>query len=196
MGAMTVAQIVRLLRCDDYPDDRMRAIFAGRECWETRDIFGHASLSVAERLWLLLRGGFLDDREKIEAACRIAEHVLPIFEAAVPGNSHPRRALEVARRARRGTASRDEQIEARSAVRRSVDAAHVPYCVLGAADAAAAAADPDADRALRHASSCARAAVGEDGDCDEVVRQLEVVRGICTAERMVGPGNRISPNGT
>ena len=182
--AMTASQIVRMPRCEDYSDERVRRLVEGRERWEALDILRHTGLTPSERLWLLVRGSFLDDAEKIEAACRIAEHVLPMFEAVFPHNHHPRRALRVARRAAHGTADLADQLEVRSALRASLEGIEMPYCVQGAADAAAATADPDPDRALRHASTCARAAVGDDGDHSEVHRQLNVLRNVCLARRV------------
>jgi hypothetical protein len=183
MGTMTADEMVKIDVCDEYPESRIRQYLEGRDTWTTADILAHEALTSEEKLWMLIRGNFLGAREKVEAACRIAEDVLPLFEEAYPGIPYPRQAIEVARKAAAGEATIADQQAVRTAARSSLlrlsTPEKIPYYLQGAADAATATADPEPGRALRHASTCARVARGDDADAVEIERQVGVIRRVC-----------------
>jgi hypothetical protein len=102
-------------------------------------------------LWLLMGDG-----PNRQLACDFAEHVLPICEAAHPGDMRPRRAIEVARAYVRGEAAAEEMEAARKGA--NATAAHAADAT--AADAAAyavAAATATAATAVYAAAVCAAA---------------------------------------
>jgi hypothetical protein len=122
-----------------------------------------------------LEGDVLTDKDKACAARRVrlagpvdvsrelrlfaadcAERVLPLFEAAVPGDPRPRKAIRVARQFADGEAKRQE---VKAACAAACDAARAAACAAAcdAARDATRAAAWDATRAATRAAACAAA---------------------------------------
>ncbi len=93
-----------------------------------------------DRLWVVLRNGWIDDNIMHEFAYLCAERVLPIYEKEYPGDDHPRKAIEAKRAWLRGEITDNELDAASDAARAASDAA------WAAARAAAWAAASDAAR--------------------------------------------------
>jgi hypothetical protein len=119
------------------------------------------------RLVTLRRGGTLTDADHHllalwAAAC--AEHVLPLFERAVPGDDRPRRAIELARAWTRGevtmTVSRTAAGHANGAARDLAGAARMAAYAAGQAGAVPHVAAHDLGAAA-YAIKAARAAAPE-----------------------------------
>ncbi len=127
--------------------------WCGPSAWlvEVRgDIIDHGDKLVAAQARLIRRLNW-DDRTARLFAADCAERVLPIFEAAYPGDDRPRRTIEVARMFADGIATREELAAAQDAARAAARAA--------AQDAARAAARAAAwDAAWAAARDAARAA--------------------------------------
>ena len=87
-------------------------------------------------------GSWNEHTQRLYAAA-VAARVLPIFEAARPGDGRPRRAIEVARLYADGLASAEEALAAaQAAMAAADDVAAVPYKASVAAVAAAIACEP------------------------------------------------------
>lgn len=84
----------------------------------------------------------LDEALLREWACRCAERVLPIFEARVPGDPRPRRAVEAARALIRGQLSRDAHRRALVDARAAAESTQIEAARC-AARAAVAALSPE-----------------------------------------------------
>ena len=82
-------------------------------------------LSLAARM--VGREGWPTQQQLVLAACAVAETVLPVFEAAYPGNSRPRVALATARAWTNGKATLEEVQIAAKAAYSAADAAHTTY---------------------------------------------------------------------
>jgi len=66
-----------------------------------------------DALWLVLREDFIPAPALHELACKYAEDVLPIFEAAHPNDKRPREAIEISRSWARGDITYKQLEEAR-----------------------------------------------------------------------------------
>jgi hypothetical protein len=125
-----------------------------------------------------------------EAACDMAEMVLPKFEAKYPGDLRPRSAIETARRFWRGEAAIEELRAAKAAAAAAdadgdaasayASAAAAAYAAYASADAYAAYADADAYAAAAAAAAAdaAYAAAAADADLREkiIARALRALR--------------------
>jgi len=107
---------------------------------------------VVERARLLRRLPW-DERIAREFAADCAERVLPVYEAAYPGDDRPRRAVEVARAYARDGATRDQLVAAGMAADTAARNA-----VRAPSDAAEAAANTAVWEAVRAATDAAQAA--------------------------------------
>jgi hypothetical protein len=145
MKTITPETVLQFDPCVDYPEERIRELFAGRESATPLEIIDEFDAPPEDKLWLLLREDFLPDRELHIFACWCAEQTLPIFEARQPGDGRPRAAVETKRRWIDGGATDGELDAARAA----------------AGDAAWAAAWSAARNAARSAAWAARAARAE-----------------------------------
>ena len=128
------------------------------------------------RLVTLRRGGTLvdaDHRRLALWAAVCAEHVLPLFEQARPGNKRPRRAIEQARAWARGEITMTQ-------ARAAAFAAH-------AAARAATGAAKEAARAAGHAVAVAHMADHELGAAAYAIR---AVRAAATEEKRDNAGRR------
>ena len=72
---------------------------------------------VARKARIVRRVEAWDDRTARLFAADCAEHVLPLFEAALPGDARPRTAIETARRFANGEVTDEERAAARAAER-------------------------------------------------------------------------------
>jgi hypothetical protein len=114
----------------------------GAELWvvETKGRADHGGdKSAFEQIRLVELVGVATSSLLIEFACDAAERVLPIFEARIPGDDRPRRAI-IAARAARAAAAAAAADAARAAYADAARAA-AAAAYADAADAAAAAAE-------------------------------------------------------
>jgi hypothetical protein len=112
-------------------------------------------VSLDDITWVFLRPEVLGRDAFIEATCRIAERVLPVFEAENPDDNRPRAAIKAAREYRDGKISREEACHAAWAAEAEAAAA---ARAAWTADAAAARTPWTADAAAAAAAWAARAA--------------------------------------
>src|SRR3989344_5740067 len=87
-------------------------------------------LSLAARM--VGREGWPTQQQLVLAACAVAETVLPVFEAAYPGNSRPRVALATARAWTNGKATL-EKVQVAADAAYAVAPAHAAYAAAHAA---------------------------------------------------------------
>src|SRR3990167_9119544 len=101
LPVVTVESVLALRPC--YYASRCRELAAGRTSGTPLDVMDLA-IPWRDRVWVLVR---VLDRRLIETwAADCAEHVLPIFEAARPGDGRPRAAIEAVRAYHRGKIDR------------------------------------------------------------------------------------------
>ena len=124
----------------------------------------HGDKIVAESARLIRPVSGCNERTLRLFACRVAEDVLPLFEAQYPDDYRPRKAIETARRHADGKATDSELAAARDAARDAARAAEDAAwdAAWAAADAAWAATWDAAWSTARAATRAAtRAAAGE-----------------------------------
>jgi hypothetical protein len=153
MKTLTIDDVMALGPCDRYPRELVSKLF-GRRKRATPKLIAAAKIPPGDRLWLLLRGPWLDDRQRRLLAADIAEHVLPIWEAKYPDDKRPRMTIEFARRYARGEATEEERDAA-------WDAAWAAAWAAGAAAGDAAGAARAAGDAAWAAAWAAGAAAGD-----------------------------------
>jgi len=116
-----------------------------------KHVFGRARLTRRLSAW--------NERTARLYACDCAEHVLPLYEAAMPGDTRPRRAIEVARLYADGKATSEELAAAVDDARAAARAASWAAARAAAGTAAGAAAvDAAGAAAVDAAWAAARAA--------------------------------------
>lgn len=98
----------------NYTEARVARLFAGRERLTALDVLA-LDIPADDRLWAVLRPELIPERDLHELACRFAERVLPLFEAAHPHDSRPRAVIEAKRAWLRGEISDAELAAARDA---------------------------------------------------------------------------------
>ena len=141
LPVLTVASVMALSPC--YGAEFCVELAAGRTSGTPLDVLD-LEIPWRDRVWVLVR---VLHRRLIETwAAYCAEHVLPIFESARPGDGRPRAAIEAVRAYHRGEIDREA---VRTAAYPYAAAAAADYAAAAAADAAAAAAAADADDAER-----------------------------------------------
>ena len=136
----------------------------------------HGDKIVAESCRLLRPIPGCNERTLRLFACRVAEDVLPLFEAEYPDDDRPRKAIETARRYARGEATGDELAVAWAAADATWAAtwAAAKAAAWDAAWAAAAAAGAAAwDAAWAAARAAARAAATREKYTDWLWEMLE-----------------------
>ena len=112
-------------------------------------------------MWAWMRPQALGRQGVVEAACRMAERVLPIFEAAHPDDDRPRKAIEAAMAWVKNPSEENKRLAARADDAAAAAAAAAYFAADAAARAAAAAAAAAyfaADAAAAVAAAVARAA--------------------------------------
>lgn len=153
---ITADMIIGWHPCEDWPEERIRKICPAKGASPLK-IARARQLSVADRLWLLLREDVLGHRLCHEIAADYAERVLPIFERERPDDTRMRDCIEVRRRYARGEAAAGEMAAARAAASSAAGAA--AWDAAGAARAAAwDAARVAAGDAARYAAGVAERA--------------------------------------
>ena len=113
------------------------------------DILRVEDCLAVDRLWVVLREGWIGDTTLRLFACDCAERVLPLFEKKFPEDKRPHQAIEVARRYAEGDAA-DEELRA---------AQMAAWAVVTEASWAARATGWAADAAAENAACMARDAV-------------------------------------
>jgi hypothetical protein len=148
---ITVEKVMALKPCEDWTEDRARSYLGdGVSPAELADIL--LRITPEDAYWLLAR--LLPPQDRVEWACRCAERVLPVWEAAYPDDDRPRRAIE---------AARSGDIAAYAAAHAAAYAA--------AYDAAHAAASDVADAAHAAAYDAAHAAASDAAEAEWQIRE-------------------------
>jgi hypothetical protein len=151
-----------------YDSEQLDSVFGDRGALTPLDIL-ELEIPIEDKLWTLLHEGIFTEIELRELACRFAEEVLPIFEAAYPEDKRPRQAIHAARH---GTA--EERAAANAAARDAAsDAANAAAnaAAWSAADAAARSAAWSATNAAWSATNATRDAAWSAAR----EKQLEIV---------------------
>lgn len=63
---ITLDEVLRLTRCDDYPDERVRELFGDKTEATVQDILTDVRLPDKDRVWLICYGGFLTKTLSVE----------------------------------------------------------------------------------------------------------------------------------
>jgi len=150
MKTVTVDDIMAQRQCEDYPQERVEALFAGRDSMNAVEIAG-LPIPFVDALWVITICGILPNSLLRVFACDCAERVLHLYEKQHPGDNRPRRAIEVARAFAAGEATSSDLSAAEGA---AVDAA-----VAAAGDVAAWDAVREAAREAAWAAARASAGV-------------------------------------
>ena len=122
--------------------------------------------------WFLIKKCELERTQKIHLAKSMAEIILPIFEAKIPGDNRPRKALEAIDSFLSGDMSHDDLIAARRAACAAAYAASA--CAAAARAAAADAADAAAYAYAADAAYAYSAAAA--ADAAEREKQKNLIR--------------------
>ena len=120
----------------NYTPERIARIFSGRETLTLGDILAMDEISIADRLWVVLKRGVLPESVRVGLGCDYAERVLAIAESWAGNEGRSRLAIDVTRKWLRGEATDKE----RSTAAAAADAAALSAAAAAAAYAAAAAA--------------------------------------------------------
>jgi hypothetical protein len=121
MKTLTIDQVMELEPC--HSREHILELAGGRTEMTVLDILRLDAFTADDRLWLTLREDILGRAIYVEAGCRCAEHVLPIYESKYPGDDRPRNAIETRRRYEQGTVTQDELDAAGAAARAAAWAA-------------------------------------------------------------------------
>ena len=124
----------------------------------------HGDKIVAESARLIRPVSGCNERTLRLFACRVAEDVLPLFEAQYPDDYRPRKAIETARRHADGKATDSELASAWTAAWAAADAAWTAARAVAAAADAAAAPSAAAANAARAVAAAADAAAADAAD--------------------------------
>ena len=114
----------------NYTPMRIARLFSGADTITLGDVLTMDEISIADRLWVVLKKGVLPEKVRVGLGCDYAERVLFIAESWAGNRGRSRLALETTRKWLRGEATDED----RSAYADAADAAS------HAADAASAAA--------------------------------------------------------
>lgn len=107
MKTLTVNDVLALGPCEGYTRERVEMLWGGRKRLSLGEILD-LDIPPYDLTWFVVQPGVLPEQARIELLCDFAEHVLPIWERAQPGDSRPRDCIEVVRRHARGEATADE----------------------------------------------------------------------------------------
>ena len=113
MKRITVDLVMSFNPC--YDREHVKDLFGGKKWMMPLTVLKLDTVSHEDKIWLLCRSDFLDDKQLRLFACDCAERVLPIFEKECPEDNRPRKAIEVARLFADGEATHEELDAARAA---------------------------------------------------------------------------------
>ena len=171
MKTVTVDAVMAWNPCREYTNDRVTALFAGRETLSARDIAG-LDIPSEDKLWSMLRNEFLTDNQMHVLACDFAERVVHLCGA----DPHPQAAIDAKRAWVRGEITDYELAAAWGAARGAARAAARAAAWATAWDAARTAAYAAAgDDAWTAAWTAAYAAAGDAEQAWQIGRVLEVI---------------------
>ncbi len=156
---ITVERLTEWEAC--YNEDKLRDLVG--DGITAIQVAAMTGVSVVDRIWCLLHEPIFTARELRILACRWANQVLPIYEAAYPGDDRPRNAIKTARRYADGLATEEELTVA----------AWAAAAAAGAAAAAAAAEASWAGASWAAAEASWAAAEAKDERLTDVVAILE-----------------------
>ena len=106
MKRITVDLVMSFNPC--YDRETINKLFAGKKWMLPTTVLKLDTVSYGDKLWLLCRSDFLDDKRWRLFACDCAERVLSIFEKEYPDDNRPRKAIETARLFANGEATQKE----------------------------------------------------------------------------------------
>lgn len=118
----TIDDLLSWRPCPDYPARRIRELAGDAISFTALGVLRREDIPTKNRLWVVLRPEMLGALF-VPAACDIAAHVLPVYEAAYPNDMRPRRCITIVRRFVAGEATSTELVSARDAARAARDAA-------------------------------------------------------------------------
>lgn len=145
MKRITVDDVMFWDPCNEYPRERIEALFAGRESLGWREILA-LNLPVKDMLWVFLRPEFLSERRLHLLACDFAKRVLSLVPEGQRGIAE--NALRVKRLWVDGQTTNEERWVARGATFSAFEVRDVVAALL----AASAAAGADAQAAAVNAA--------------------------------------------
>jgi hypothetical protein len=122
MKTVTVDDVMALGPCSRYDRTALKKLF-GRRRRMTLAAGLALDIPAVDRLWVAIKGPWLDDRQRRLFAADCAERVLPLWEAKYPDDKRPRQTIEVARRYAEGRATEEERAAAWAAARAAAWAA-------------------------------------------------------------------------
>ena len=106
MKRITVDLVMSFNPC--YDRETINKLFAGKKWMLPTTVLKLDTVSYGDKLWLLCRSDFLDDKRWRLFACDCAERALPLFEKVYPEDIRPRKSIETARLFANGDATREE----------------------------------------------------------------------------------------
>jgi len=83
MRRLTLADIMWLVPCSDWTRDRVREAMGGRTSLSAYDVLNAEHVPAGDRVWLLLKGGFLRYKNLVRVAAEFATHAYPWYVPAV-----------------------------------------------------------------------------------------------------------------
>ena len=184
---ITIAAVKAANPCAEGLDRLLEVAGEGSAEDEPIALYVPSPADVSYTLWALARVGGEEGRRLAQRfACDAAERVLPIFERQYPGDSRPRKAIEMTRAWLEGAATGQERRMTWKAASEAWKAAGEAWAAVAAAvaaDAAAAAADAAAADAAdaatwaavaaRVAAEAARVAAADAAQADERRWQMD-----------------------
>lgn len=136
MKKYTIEDVMLHYPCEDYPEERVRRLFNGRD---SLDAEGFAALPIpsCHRMWALIKV-CMSDRTKRLYACWCAKEALKLVDSP---DSRSLRAIEVAEQYADGKATAEELKDAKHAAYAAYFAPAGDCAITDAADAADCASD-------------------------------------------------------
>jgi hypothetical protein len=174
---ITAKDILALGPCEEWTPERIKRVARGRERLTRLEFSRLRSVSVEDRLWVLLRKDFVSEKNLRLFACDCAERVLRRERrAGREPDKRSWRAIAVAREFARGRATKNELAAAWAAAwaaaRAAAEAAAEAAARAAARAAAWAAAEAAAWAAVRAAAWAAAWAAAEAAEKKWQIRQL------------------------
>ena len=167
----TIDDLLRWSRCEDWSEERIRAIAGRKKRWSALDVLALDSVPPADRLWVVLRPELIDERDLHELACRFAEHVLKNYESRFC-DDRPRAAIAAKRAWLRGEIGNDSLSAAYDAVASAVASASYALSARYAARSATYAAELATYAARSAVMSAGVVAAERNWQIDEVRRLI------------------------
>jgi len=99
MRKYTIKAIMELFPCEEYTEERVTYLWAGREALSTREI-SELEIPLDDRIWAMCK--LLPDLAQRLAGADFAERVLPNYESEYPGDTRVRDAITAKRAFARG----------------------------------------------------------------------------------------------